>query len=377
MTRYAYDAERHTLVATWATGIGDRAITVADIHAEVIEEAAGDLASRLTHSSEVLWRTYTHPASAADDDMSPNTEGSRRTRTREAITKLVVTLREPNLPQDGMLLQSYISVEEAGHGVGRSLHQIGSTALTDIVVADVEAEIDAVERAERGDLTGRAAQAVVLTRADAPPVHVAAANVLFESDPFGPEALFREIDPTGASVAAAHWLASAAAVAAKVSGYEPETIVEIADDIEALPTETPTEVLRQIYGGSSPLDVVVDMVGAAMSVADREITDISRLAETLEEAEGIAARHSLDPSKLGLRLVPLDLFRPAPDMLEDLVTGIHGCFLLWSEHAPEEESDADEEETEEEMTAQYERRRAEFADAVRRVARAKRRRIGL
>jgi hypothetical protein len=241
----------------------------------------------------------------------------------------------------------------------------------------VEAEIDAVERAERGDLTGRAAQAVVLTRADASPVHVAAANVLFESDPFGPAALFREIDPTGASVAAAHWLASAAAVAAKVSGDEPETIVETADDIEALPTETPTEVLRQIYEGSSPLDVVVDMVGAAMSVADREIPDISRLAESLEEAEEIAARHSLDPSKLGLRLVPLDLFRPAPDMLEDLVTGIHGCFLIWSEHAPEEESDADEEETEEEMTAQHERRRAEFADAVRGVARAKRRRIGL
>jgi hypothetical protein len=36
---------------------------------------------------------------------------------------------------------------------------------------------------------------------------------------------------------------------------------------------------------------------------------------------------------LDLRLTPLDPRRPAPDMLEDLLTGIEGCFLLWQESA--------------------------------------------
>jgi hypothetical protein len=377
VTRYAYDAGQHVLVAAWPSGAGDRAITVASMDASTTEDLAGQLADGLTHLSAALWRVYTHPASSAQDDLSPNTKGWRRTQNREALTEVSTVLRAPNLPNGGGLLQALNPVEEAAHRVGRVLHEIASLAVTDAIVADVQHEIQAIDSAERGDLGGRAIQAVVLTRADASPAHVAAANLLFESDPFGPKALFRDIDPTGASVTAAHWLASAAAVAAKASGHKPETVVEIADDIEALPTETPTEVLRRIYEGSSPLDVVVEMVGAAMSVADREIPDISRLAETLEEAEELATRHSLDPSELGLRLVPLDLFRPAPDMLEDLVTGIHGCFLIWSEHAPEEESDVDEEETEEEMMAQRELRQAEFADAVRTVATAERRRIGL
>jgi hypothetical protein len=343
---------------------------VADINTEVSAEAVGRLASRLTHLSKVLWRTYTHPPSAAHDDLSPDTEGLRRTHAGEAIETLLVTLREPNLPQEGGLLRSYVAVEEAGHRVGRLLHQIGFAALTDAVVADVEAEMSGVEKALLGDLTGRAVQAVVLTRADASPVQIAAANALFETNPLGPIALFRDIDPTGASVAAAHWLAAAAAVAAKASGEKPQAVVEIADDIQALPTETPTEVLRQIYEGHSPLEVVMGMVRSAMSFADREIPDITNLAETVAKAEELAARYSLGPSELGIKLVPLDLSRPAPDMLEDLISGVYGCFLLWDEHAPEGE-------TEEETTTEHERRQREFADAVRRVARSKRRRLGL
>jgi hypothetical protein len=34
-----------------------------------------------------------------------------------------------------------------------------------------------------------------------------------------------------------------------------------------------------------------------------------------------------------LRLTPLDPRRPAPDLLEDLLTAIDGCFLVWRESA--------------------------------------------
>ncbi len=341
-----------------------------------MEDLAGRLADRLTHLSAALWRTYTHPASGAQDDLSPNTEGWRRVHDREAFAKVPVALRTPNLPESGGLLQSYVPVEEAAHRVGRILHEISSPAITDAAVADVEAEIIAVERAERGDFSGRAVQAVVLTRADASPVQVAAADALLEANPLGSPQLFCEVDPTSAAVAAAHWLAAAASVAAGVSGEDPETVVESADDIEAIPTETATEVLTRIGGGESPLDVVLDMVGAAMTVAKGEIPDLSDLAAILEEAGELVSQYGVKEAELGIRLVLLDPARPAPDMLEDLVTGIHGCFLIWNESAPEDDGDQEAEETEAEVEARWEHRQAAFVEAVQTVARAERRRIG-
>jgi hypothetical protein len=41
-----------------------------------------------------------------------------------------------------------------------------------------------------------------------------------------------------------------------------------------------------------------------------------------------------------IRTTPLDTSRPAPDLLEDLLTGIYACALLYREY----ESDADDEE---------------------------------
>jgi hypothetical protein len=118
-------------------------------------------------------------------------------------------LRQPHLPEGGTLIQSYIPVEEAAHRAGRALHAFGDAALTDRVADDVGAELAAIERAERGDLSGRARQAVHLTRADASPVQVAAADALLREDPLGSSRLF-EVDPTAAAVAAAHWLQAAA-----------------------------------------------------------------------------------------------------------------------------------------------------------------------
>jgi hypothetical protein len=117
------------------------------------------------------------------------------------------------------MLVSYILVEESAHRVGRALHELGRTALTNQVTAELRAELRAVEQAELGDLSGRGQQAVVLTRADASPAQVAAADRLLHKDPLGSSALMSDLDPTAAAVAAAHWLDASAAVAAEAQ-YE-------------------------------------------------------------------------------------------------------------------------------------------------------------
>jgi hypothetical protein len=112
-----------------------------------------------------------------------------------------VALQAPALPTDGEVIRSYNPVEERGQWVGRALHAMADPAMTAAVVADVEREIDAVARAERGDLTGRAAQAVELTREDVSPIQVAAADRVLAQDPLDGWRLLTQFDPTAAAVA--------------------------------------------------------------------------------------------------------------------------------------------------------------------------------
>jgi hypothetical protein len=80
-----------------------------------------------------------------------------------------------------------------------------------------------------------------------------------------------------------------------------------------------------------------------------------------------------------LRVTPLDPARPAPDLLEDLLAGIHGCWLVYEEYAPPEGTNEpagatdgnwpdNDERDDAYYQAQHERLRTEFADAVRATA---------
>ena len=206
--------------------------------------------------------------------------------------------------------------------------------MTEAVRAESAVELAAVESAELGDLTGRAQQAVLLSREGASPVQVAAADRLLEEDPFGPAELFSAIDPTAAAVAAAHWLYAAAEAVSDVSGYAATDVVREADNIEATPHRTPSLVLELLDDGVSPYDAVTGLVRHAMRVADGVL--------------------------------------PARDLLEDLLTGIHGCWLLHDEYAElddENEDPNDEEESEDETTERHPHHsRAQFAALVRTIA---------
>lgn len=353
MTRYAVDLDRGYLVRVLSAPVGETVSDVARLEAMSDDQSGHEVAVALTELSSALWRSYTDPASAAMDDLALNSEGERREGERDAFGDVLRALRNPNHVD----FQSYIRTEEAAHSLGRVLQQIASTGFADVVAQEVEEEIRAVERAESGDLTGRAAQAVLLTRAAASPTQVAAALRLLDSDPFGPRALREQVDPTSASVASALWLLASAQVASQLSGTSPQSVLLEADDIEALPIETPTEVLGRLTRGDDPYEVVGDLIRVAMAVADGH-------AIAPQQEPAMFPLHDTD-SDGRVRLTFLDPRRPAPELLEDLLAGIHGAFLVWAEY----DDSGDEMPGEEAPAAAWEaytvRRREDFARQVR------------
>jgi hypothetical protein len=345
VTRYAIDEQNGTLIAAWATGDGDTATTVTTLSPASPTDQRYAVARALSGLSEALWRTYTHPASAAGDDMEDNSEGWRRQGERDAFAQVLPALAKPNLPDDGMIMQSYVAVEEGAHRLGRALHAIGDEQLTATVAVEVQAEIIAIEQAELGDLSGRSRQAVVLTRADASPVQVAAADRLLRDNPLGPDALFTTVDPTAAAVAAAHWLHAAATVAAEAAGQSVTGAVVEADDIQALPVATLTIVLDMIEDGASPYEAVTELIRDAMAVAEGDVPDPIGLAEMVAEVQQTADRVAqgdedvLESMLAEVRTTPLDPARPALDLLEDLLVGIDGCAALYAEYTEDSGTD--------------------------------------
>ncbi|MFQ6396297.1 hypothetical protein ACLMAJ_22835 [Nocardia sp. KC 131] len=337
MTRYAIDADRNALVAIWATGRGDLAATVAALP-PISPDQAASLASNLTTLSRFQWRTYTHPASAAGDPDIPNSEAWRRAEERRNFKEVDAAIRTPNLPTDHGLLVSYSGVVESAHRVGRTLHGVDDLELRTTILAEVATEQAAIESAELGDLTGRARQAVELSRPDVSPAQVQAANELLRADPLGSIELFTELDPASAAVAAAHWLDAAAEVAGELAGVPTVDVVVEADDIEALQVETPTLMLERLGAGETPTDVVVDLIAEAMAVAEGHVPApwavVGRVAEIEEQARKFDLDADTREALLAeFRISRLDPVRPALDLLEDLLDGIRGCLLLYTAHS--------------------------------------------
>jgi hypothetical protein len=374
MTRYCVDPDRHELIATWGTGQGDLASRIAAVPAGTDLAALSRLTAALTQLSAAAWRTYTHPASAADS-LEVNSEGWRREEERKAFAEVAAAVATPNLPHGGSVIVEYSPVLENAHRVGRALIALDNPELTEAIRAETTVELAAVEGAELGDLTARAQQAVLLSREGASPVQVAAADQLLQEDPFGPAALYSDIDPTAAAVAAAHWLYAAAQAVSEASGYAPTEVIREADNIEALPHATPTLVLELLDNGLSPYNAVTGLVRHAMRVADGVLPDPAALREQLDEAEEVITEYADDDSEeaddvlTGIRLTPLDPRRPARDLLEDLLTGINGCWLLHDEYAEDEDRDDDEYESDDETAERHQHHsRAQFAALVRAIA---------
>jgi hypothetical protein len=287
---------------------------------------------------------YVRPASAATDVQ----ERARREDERQLFDGVVAAVREPNLPdQSGSLVVSYSPVEGSAHRLGRVLYKLGDAALADAVIADVQVELDAVARAELGDLSGRAVQAVALDRLDVSPIQVVAADELMRADPLGGRLLGSAVDPAAACVAAAHWLAAAAVVAAAESGGRPYRVFAEADDIESVSVEVPTLVVERIVDDERlPREVVLALLRAAVAAGEGTIADLPRIVTDRAQLEELVQRLPAEQCEHALsqpvRATLLDPRRPARDLLEQLLDGLNSCWLLYDEYADDEATDLDE-----------------------------------
>ncbi|MER7767019.1 hypothetical protein [Kitasatospora sp. NPDC096140] len=341
MTRYSVDPDRRELIAAWGTGEGNLATRIAALPADVAVSASLGLSSALTQLSDAAWRAYTHPAGAAGSRV-PDTGGRVRDREPDPVREVARAIAAPDPAGRSAVLASSGRLLESARLVGRALHDLADPRLTEAVLAETATELAAVESAELGDLTGRAQQAVLLSREDASPAQVAAADHLLAQDPFGPAALFCAVEPTAAAVAAAHWLAAAVEVTAEATGLDPVQVMQEADAIGPLPHETRTVILGLIETGVSPYDAVTGLVRHAMQITEGLLPIPVALREQVddpededEDEEETAADYTVedDPglTDLALRLTPLDPRRPARSLLEVLVDGIRACRLLHAE----------------------------------------------
>ena len=342
MSVYGYEPESRTLSVSWPSGRACRAKVLAVLPDGVLAEDVDRLASALDGLSEALWDTYVHPASQFGDPEEPNTEAWRWGLERAGFEEALAAVRGPRLPEHGVLTVSYCRVEECGHRVGGAVHALDlGPDFTGLIAAEAECEQAAVQAAEAGDLTGRAAQAVVLSRIGASPTQIEVAWRALLVDPLGCHgALLTQFEPSAAAVAAARCLRCAAEITAEVSGIHWTGVVMEADNIEALPVLSPSTVLALLAEGGSEWEAVTGLLREAHAVAEGKLSGLGQLASAVEQVRRLKEAGVGDEA-LELRLTPVDPRRPAPDLLEDLLTGIAGCFLLWREYADEEDDSDD------------------------------------
>jgi hypothetical protein len=298
MTTYAYDTSTNNLVAVWENGIGATARTVARLHARTGVTVAMNLAEALTRMSKSVWLSYTEPELV---DLP--------------VAAVRRALRRPNLPQDDLLRVDEHPVVESAHRVGRELREVSSAGVSRAVIADVEQEMAAAEDAGRGDLTGRAQQAVMLTRVMPSPAQIAVADRLLHEVPMGSPRLFTEVEPSAAGVAAIHWFLAALAVVARHADLSEADALEEAGGVQYFDPAAP----RAVLGNATSDD------------PDRTPLTIGRnlLQAAVLQARGmVLTPHDPEPDEPYFTV--LDPSRPARCLLDGLVGAIQALGALYA-----------------------------------------------
>jgi hypothetical protein len=204
-------------------------------------------------------------------------------------------------------------VVESAHRVGRELREVGSAGVSRAVVADVEQEMEAVENADRGDLTGRAQQAVMLTRVAPSPAQIAAADRLLHEVPMGSPRLYTEVEPSAAGIAAIHWFLAAVAVVARLADLSEADALDRAEHVQYFDPAVAQSVLRIAMfddPGVAPLTMGRNMLQAAVF-----------------QSEGMVLTPR-DPEPGEPYFTVLDPSRPARCLLDGLVGAIQALGAL-------------------------------------------------
>jgi hypothetical protein len=290
MTSYAYDPAQRHLVAVTPRGAGATARTVARLHESTDEQLGLRLAHQLPLLSTEAWLHYTDADRAGPVPAQAALAG----------------LRKPNRAANGQLRVEPDWVVQRGHEVGRTLVEIGSAGVRRAVTDDVIDELASVDRALLGDLEGRAAQAVELTRLDALPVQVAVADSLLREAPSGCDTLLTGVEPTAACVAAAHWTTAALDVTLEAIGsHDDRDVFYVDTSVNPFDTVAPRALATWIRDGASPQAAVQRLIRPAMEAARGVVPD----------PEGCVV-----PG-----LITLDPGRPARHLLDRLLQALVTC----------------------------------------------------
>jgi len=324
MAVYAFDPERSLISVAWPTRSGYRCADVTPIAAHT-PGTLMPLCATLTRLSQVMWDTYERPPAQAANDA----DRAWREREHADLASVLDRLTAPDRPDPESVLPGARLVLSAAAAAGRALHRIGDVDMAAAVILEVLAERDGVLSADRGELSGRAAQATALTRTTVSPVMLAAADELLRAEPAGVHLMSAAIEPASASAAAAHWLAAAAVVVAEVCGVEPDEAFALCGDPGSADVEVPSLVVSQVVGaGLAPPVVVSGMLKVAAAAARGIVYDLPGVIATARLGEQAIGRRP--GGMVGLASGPvvltgLDPRRAGPDLLERLLTGISMC----------------------------------------------------
>lgn len=298
MTTYAYDPTTGHVTAFWDTGIGATSWPVARLHARTADAAGLHLAQALTRMSESVWLSYA----------APLLDGVPAATVRRAVL-------HPHTARAGTVAVEPHPILESAHRIGRELRDLGSAGVTRAVVADVEVEVDAAERAGCGDLAGRAQQAVMITRLSPSPAQIVEADRLLHEAPMCSERLHTDVEPAAAAVAALHWFLAAATVAAAAAGTTAQDALEQAVDVEHIDDAVPRVVLRLVASDDpdrTPLLICQRLLHVAMCLSRGMLIGVT------------------DPDSGEPFFTTLDPARPARCLLDGLIGGIQAMGTLYA-----------------------------------------------
>lgn len=158
----------HRSITTWSRSSTSTASPGTGSPRRRPTSAGVTLAEQLTALSAAAWRTYTHGGRFTEPGET-NTEARRVAEDRKDFDEVAQMIGDP-------YLWPYSPVLSSAKTTGQLLATLDTSEVTAAVLREVDVKLAAVTNAELGDLSGRAAQAVVLTRWSGSPTQVQAAH---------------------------------------------------------------------------------------------------------------------------------------------------------------------------------------------------------
>jgi hypothetical protein len=338
LTSYSIDVDTGALVRTWQTRRERMAAVVVALPAGSPPEEGNDLAAALTRLADGLWRAYSQSGARREG----HAVRGRRTRLVKLLEQVVGEVRPSMAGMPRNLPLEYGGIVEDARRVWCRLKVFPDAEVQEAIMREVEAETVAVERADRGLLTGRAAQATMISRAFVVPAQVRAIEAIFRDRIIGgpgglanPElsaiGLFDDRDPTAAAVVGLHWFKAAVDVVADATGAEPEEAVWMADGQRRLPLDLLQAVVLSLEVGLTAEVTASSLIASSLLRPDKATMTLTEIKERVDEAVE-ATGGAVSPDELEVPLSSLGGTDPAWELLQACLAGIGACRDAYDYH---------------------------------------------